>query len=283
MPYILATALVAPYTDAAMDFDAYKRLITLQQKGGWTHILVNGTTGEPSLLSEEEKTSLLSFAIKNKGRLLVMAGCGTTDTQKTLQSCKRAEELGADCLLVVTPYYNKTNQKGAVKHFEYIADRVNLPMYLYNVPARTGFDLSVESVIELSKHEKIVGIKQANGNIADTARLLPYLNDDFCLLCGDDALTLPFSAMGAKGVVSVVSNAYPRLVAEAFYGDIKAYSDLVELSGLIFKTTNPMPIKYLLYKNGVLSQYCLRLPLTEIEDGLKAAIDKKAEELTDYL
>jgi 4-hydroxy-tetrahydrodipicolinate synthase len=283
MPYILATALVAPYTKEGTDFDAYKKLITLQQKGGFTHLLVNGTTGEPNLLSEEEKTSLLSFAVQNKGRLFVMAGCGATDTNKTLESCKKAEGLGADCLLLVTPYYNKTNQKGALKHFEYIADRVSLPLYLYNVPARTGFDLSAESVIELSKHGKIAGIKQANGNVADTARLIPYLSEDFCLLCGDDALTLPFSAMGAKGVVSVASNAYPRLVAEAFYGDIKAYSDLVELSGLLFKTTNPMPIKYLLYKMGILSQYCLRLPLVEIEEDLKAAIDKKADELTDYL
>lgn len=283
MPYILATALVAPYTSQGLDFDAYKKLISLQQKGGFTHILVNGTTGEPHLLSEEEKSSLLDFAIANKGRLLVMAGCGTTDTLKTLDSCKKAQDKGADCLLVVTPYYNKTNQKGAVKHFQYIADRVNLPLYLYNVPARTGFDLSVESVIELSAHPNIAGIKQANGNVADTARLIPYLSENFCLLCGDDALTLPFSSFGAKGVVSVVSNAYPLLVSEAFYGDIKAYSDLVALSSLVFKTTNPMPIKYLLYKTGVLKEYCMRLPLVEIDGDLKEAIDKKADELKEYL
>ncbi|MEG1527603.1 MAG: 4-hydroxy-tetrahydrodipicolinate synthase [Clostridia bacterium] len=280
----VCTALVSPYDQNGLLTDQLASLIEYQINGNVDCLLVNGSTGEPTILSQAERTRQLEVVTEVVNtRCKIMASCGGTETQEVIKDCLLAQSYKVDYLLVVTPYYNKTNSKGILKHYFSIADKVDTPIILYNVPSRTGYDLDIDTVIELSKHPNIVGLKQANGNIASTSRLIPYL-DNFALYCGDDALLLPFYSIGSQGIISVVSNAYVRLLKQLCYRpNLNDFHNLVELASLLFSSPNPTAIKYVLYKLGLLDTYFLRSPLVEIDDNLKIAIDLILPKYDKYL
>lgn len=270
------TALVTPYTEKGIDYKNLAYLIDRQLEGGVSSILVNGTTAEPSLLSEEEKWSQIRFVIDYiGGKIPVLVGCGTVSTEKTIENCKKAEDMGADYLLIVTPYYNKTNQDGVAEHYIKIAEKANKPIILYNVPARTGFDLLPQTVVKLSTYKMIAGIKQASPDISHCIEMIPALSDRFCLLCGDDCMVLPMMSVGASGLVSVVSNVCPKLVDKVLQNkEPLDFYTLKKMSDLCFCETNPIPVKYIMFKLGLLSDYYLRLPLYSLSAENKAKIDK---------
>ncbi|HPG92593.1 MAG TPA: 4-hydroxy-tetrahydrodipicolinate synthase [Clostridia bacterium] len=270
------TALVTPYTEKGIDYKNLAYLIDRQLEGGVSSILVNGTTAEPSLLTEEEKWDQIRFVIDYiGGKVPVMVGCGTVSTEKTIENCKKAEDMGADYLLIVTPYYNKTNQDGVAEHYIKIAEKANKPIIMYNVPARTGFDLLPQTVIRLSTYKMISGIKQASPDISRCIEMFPALSESFCLLCGDDCMVLPMMSVGASGLVSVVSNVCPKLVNKVLQNkEPLDFYTLKKMSDLCFCETNPIPVKYIMFKLGLLSEYYLRLPLYSLSAENKAKIDK---------
>jgi len=270
------TALVTPYTEKGIDYKNLGYLIDRQIEGGIKSILVNGTTAEPALLSDEEKWRQIRFVVDYiGGKVPILVGCGTTSTEKTIENCKKAEDNGADYLLIVTPYYNKSSQDGVAEHYIKIADRVSKPIILYNVPARTGFDLLPQTVIKLATHKMIIGIKQASPDISRCIDMFPALSDNFCLLCGDDCMLLPMLSVGASGIVSVVSNVSPKLVTKVLAKkDPLDFYTLKKLSDLCFCETNPIPVKYIMFKLGLLTDYYLRLPLYPLNAENKAKIDK---------
>lgn len=281
------TALVTPYVNGEIDFDKYGELIDWQIESGIDAIVAAGTTGEAATMSDAEHKSLMKFTVeKVNGRVPVIVGTGSNDTQYGLQLSQYAEQVGVDGLLMVTPYYNKSTQTAIVKHFEYIADRVNTPIILYNVPGRTGFNIGVDAVVELSKHKNIVAIKEASGNISYLAQLASRIDDDFDIYSGNDDMIVPLLSLGGKGVISVVSNVLPKethdMVMHFLNGDIeKAREIQLRLNGFInalFIETNPIPVKTCLnllgYKVGD-----LRLPLAEMEDRNKQILIKEMEKI----
>ncbi|MCL2009809.1 MAG: 4-hydroxy-tetrahydrodipicolinate synthase [Synergistaceae bacterium] len=267
-------AVVTPFTDGGIDFETYGRLIDFQIESGTQAIISCGTTGESATLSESEHKSVISFAVErvNK-RVPVIAGTGSNNTAHALEMSKFAQSAGADGLLVVTPYYNKTTQNGVVAHFHAIADSVNLPIMVYNVPARTGLDVLPATYAKLAKHENINCIKEANSNIGGLAKTISLAGDALNVYCGNDDEIVPFLSLGALGVVSVMANVAPRQVQDVcrlfFEGKIKESAELqislIELCNALFCETNPTPVKYgvklLGYGNGK-----VRLPLIEMED-----------------
>lgn len=269
------TALITPYTKSGIDYKNLAYLIDRQIEGGVESLLVNGTTAEPALLSEAEIWKQIEFVIDYAaGRVPVVVGTGAVSTKKTLANCKKAEALGADYLLVVTPYYNKSSQEGVVRHYEMLAGAAKTPLILYNVPARTGFDLAPESVIKLSRHKNIVAVKQASPDISRCVDMFPALSDSFHLLCGDDCNLLPMMSVGARGLISVVSNVCPAFVSKVVRErDLLDFYTLKTVSDLCFLQTNPIPVKYIMFKLGLLSEYRLRLPLYPLRDDLRAKVD----------
>lgn len=270
----VATAVTTPFVNGgAIDYDAHARQIEFQIQNGADAIVVCGTTGEASTLSDEERKGLIKFTVeKTARRIPVIAGAGSNDTMHALRLAQMAKECGADAHLQVTPYYNKTSQKGLIKHYLYIADRVDLPMILYNVPSRTGMNIAPSTYAELAKHPHIVGFKEANANIADLIRTLDLCGDDIYAYSGEDQLTLPMLAVGAKGVISVVSNILPaqmhELCDDFFNGDIENSAAMQKrLSGIMqsmFCQPNPIPVKAAQMLMG-LNDGSLRMPLTKID------------------
>lgn len=274
-PFSLCTALITPYTRGGIDYKNLAYLIDRQIQGGADALLVNGTTAEPALLTDTEIWKQIKFVIDYAdGRVPVLAGCGAVSTQKTLKNCIRAQELGTDYLLVVTPYYNKTSQEGAYAHYELIASKVDTPIILYNVPARTGFDLLPETVLKLSRLEHIAGLKQATADLAKTTDIFPALSETFRLYCGDDCNLLPMLSVGAWGLISVVSNVCPAFVSKVIREQKPLdFYTLKTVSDLCFLQTNPIPIKYIMHKLGLINEYYLRLPLCPLPDALRKKID----------
>lgn len=273
-----ATALVTPFDqNGAIAWEELERLVELQIAGSIDAIVACGTTGEAATMTTEEHTQVIRFIIeKVKGRVPVIAGTGSNDTQFCVELSLEAKELGADGLLLVTPYYNKTSQKGLIESFNYVADSVKMPCILYNVPSRTGCNIQPATYRELSKNPYIVAVKEANGDISATARTAALCGDELTIYSGEDNQTLPIMALGGKGVISVFSNALPgkmhELAAAMLRGDLETARKLdleyLDLMDGFFMDVNPIPIKEALYQMGVLQTNYCRMPLTTMtEEG----------------
>ncbi len=281
-----ATAIVTPFKNNKIDYDSFGKLIELQISGGIDAIVVCGTTGECATLTDEEHRESIKFAVeKTAGRVPVIAGTGSNDTDYMIKLSREAEDIGADALLLVTPYYNKASQKGLVKSFLSVADAVKLPIILYNVPSRTGVNIAVSTYKELAKHENIVAVKEASGNISHVAEIAAELSGSLDIYSGNDDQIVPLLSLGGKGVISVLSNILPRethnICALWNEGKIKESLELqlkfLPLINALFCEVNPIPVKTAMAMLGLCSDE-MRLPLCEMEPQnkarLKAELDK---------
>lgn len=269
------TAIVTPFKNNKINYGILSELIEFQIQNDIDGIVVCGTTGESATLSLDEKKSLISFVIdKVAKRVPVIAGTGSNNTEASIELSKYAEREGADYLLLVTPYYNKATQKGLVKHFAKIAKSVNIPCLLYNVPSRTGIDMNVDTVIELSKISNICGIKEASGNISKALEIISKIakDDNFVLLSGNDDMIVPLLSIGATGVISVLSNICPKdthIMCKSFLNGDTEFSKQLQIKyspviSSLFSEVNPIPVKAALKIIGF-DVGEPRLPLTEIE------------------
>ncbi len=279
-------AIVTPLNENGVDFEKFGELIDFQINNGINAITVCGTTGESATLSHEEHCEVIEYSVKKvAGRVPVIAGTGSNDTAFALELCKFAESVGVDGLLMVTPYYNKTTQRGLVNHYTYVADRVNTPIILYNVPSRTGISFKADTYAELSKHENINGIKEASGDFSLIAETLSKCGDNMFIWSGNDDQVVPLMSLGAKGVISVVANILPDVVAKmcksCFEGDFqtaaKLQLDYFDVTDALFCEVNPIPVKTALKLMGMDNGY-LRMPLYEMApanvDRLRASLNK---------
>ena len=282
-----AAALVTPFSDGEIDFTAFGRLIERQIDCGTDALVVCGTTGEPATLTQEEKDAALGFAIQQAGgRVPVIAGTGANCTKMTIAQSRRAQKLGADGLLMVTPYYNKATQQGLIEHFTAAADAVDLPVILYNVPSRTGVNLLPETAARLMEHENIMGVKEASGDISQFAELSRLCSGCAALYAGNDDQVLPMLSLGAQGVISAAANAAPvqmkEIVLAWFSGEPErsraAQLSLLPLIRLLFSEVNPIPVKAALEIMGVCRAE-VRLPLTKFSPGKWDALRREMEKL----
>lgn len=268
-------AIITPMNDdGSVNYETLGNLIDFHINSKTDAIIVCGTTGESATLTDEEHTNVIKFTVDrvNK-RIPVIAGSGSNNTKHALELSLKAEKLGVDGLLIVTPYYNKTSQKGLVKHYTYIADRVNLPIILYNVPSRTGCNISVDTCKELSKHHNIVAIKEASGDISNVAKIIATCKNDLDVYSGNDDQTVAMLALGAKGVISVFANICPRqsheICSEFFNNNINESARLqlkyLNLMNALFSDVNPIPIKEAMNMLGFKCGKC-RMPLTDMSE-----------------
>ena len=269
----VATAIVTPFNNGMVDFDALSGLIEHQISSNIPALVVLGTTGESATLSACEQEQIITFAKeKIRGRTKLIVGTGTNYTKTTIVRSLHAKQLGADAIMVVTPYYNKCTQQGATKHFNKIANTTRLPMIIYNVPGRTGFNLTPNTVLELAKNPYIVGIKEASGNIDQMMQLCKLLDGKLAIYCGDDVLDFLCYALGSDGSISVTANVFPDKKVELYNlvkaGKLdqarKAHNDMLDINTALFIEPNPIPVKAALCHLG----FCrdeVRPPLTKIE------------------
>lgn len=271
------TAISTPFTEDGVNFDEFGKLLEDQIKNEVDAIIVCGTTGESATMSEEEKKEVIKYAInKVNKRTKVIIGTGSNNTKSAVKMSKFAEEAGADGLLVVTPYYNKTTQAGLVAHFKEIANSVNTPIIMYSVPSRTGVNITPETCLELSKIENIVGIKEASGNISQVAKIASLCKDNLSIYSGNDDQIIPLLSLGGKGVISVLSNVMPKythdMTKEFLNGNIEKARemqlDVLDLVDALFSEVNPIPVKYALNLMGY-NFGKPRLPLIELSDKNK--------------
>ena len=284
----MATALVTPMTaTGAVDYEAFGRFIEFQIENGINALIVMGTTGENATIEFDEQKEIIRFAVeKVAGRVPVIAGTGTNNTEHVLANTKAACEVGADAVLVVTPYYNKATQKGLIAHFTAVADASTVPVILYNVPGRTGCNLLPKTAAVLSEHPNIVAIKEATGNMAQMVELRALCGDKLDIYSGEDALTVPMMAMGAKGTISVLSNVVPAqsvaMTDACKAGDFKTaakmQADLLPLINALFSEVNPIPAKAAVAAMGFGEEY-LRMPLTYLEDANRENLLKQMRAL----
>ena len=269
-----ATALVTPLTENGIDYDQFGRLVDWQIEEGINALVVCGTTGEASTLTDQEHRDAIAFVVeRTAGRVPVIAGTGSNDTAYAIELTKFACEVGADACLVVTPYYNKATQKGLIAHFTAIADAATKPLIVYNVPSRTGCNIQPATYVELAKHPNIAAIKEANGNISAVVETAALCGDLLDIYSGNDDQIVPILSMGGQGVISVLSNVLPRETAELcgkfFAGDVagaaKMQCDMLELINALFCEVNPIPAKAAMAAMGFCEDY-LRLPLTPMEE-----------------
>ncbi|MFR5967034.1 MAG: 4-hydroxy-tetrahydrodipicolinate synthase [Oscillospiraceae bacterium] len=267
------TAIVTPYLENGVDYEKYQELLDFQYKGGTSAILVCGTTGENPTHTEEEHDRLVELTVEMcAGKMKTIVGVGGYNTEHVLEQAKHAEMCGADGILMVTPYYNKSTQKGLIEHFTYVADRVKVPMILYNVPGRTGIGIKPATYKVLSQHPNINGVKEASGNIAEYALTRSMCGDDLVFWSGNDSDTVPMMALGAYGVISVASNIIPKDVAHlcdlCLAGDFKAasaeYFRLADFFDKLFIETNPIPVKTAMNLAGM-NVGKFRLPLVDMD------------------
>ena len=275
-----AAALVTPFKDGEVDFSALGRLIELQIAGGCAAVVVCATTGESAVLSYPEHKAIVGEAVRcARGRIPVIAGAGSNSTDHALTLIRQAEEAGADGTLLVTPYYNKTSQAGLIRHYSYLADRAEKPILLYDVPARTGMTIAPETLAELSRHPRIAGVKAAGTDLDAISRAMRLCPADFSFYSGNDSLTLPLMALGAKGVISVCANLIPEAMSEltrlCLAGDYRDAASLhyeyLELMEALFLDVNPIPVKAAMAAAGLCSGE-LRLPLTELSGEKRAKL-----------
>ena len=266
------TAIVTPFNEHGVDYERLKKNLEFQYETGTSAVVVCGTTGENATHTPNEHDELVRVTVRTvNGRMKVIAGIGSNNTENALRAAENAKYSGVDAVLMVTPYYNKTTQKGLVEHFSYVADRVDIPMILYNVPSRTGIGISADTCKVLSQHPNINGIKEASGDIALAAKIRSLCGDDLYIWSGNDDCTIPLMSLGALGVISVASNIVPGAVAklcalclEGSYAEAtELYAKYASLFSALFIETNPIPVKAALKMMGMDSGI-LRLPLTEI-------------------
>lgn len=281
-----AVAIVTPFNENGINFEELKRLIDFNIDNGTDAIVIAGTTGESSTMSDEEHKEAIRFTVEyvNK-RIPVIAGTGSNDTAYAVELSKYAESVGVDGILVVTPYYNKATQSGLVKHYTYIADRVNVPMILYNVPSRTGVNILPETYAELAKHPRIVAAKEASGDLSQVAKIKALCGDNLDIYSGNDDQIVPILSLGGKGVISVLSNVMPKEAHEIcslyFEGKVeesaKMQTDYLELINNLFIEVNPIPVKTALGLMGY-NVGNLRMPLFAMEgknlETLKSSLSK---------
>ena len=271
----MATAMVTPMTPEGVDYEALGWFIDFQLASGINALVAVGTTGESATLTPEERKKVISFTIDRvAGRVPVIAGTGTNNTLHAIDYSISAAQSGADALLVVTPYYNKATQNGLIAHFTAIADKVDKPIILYNVPSRTGCNLLPATVEKLAEHPNIAAIKEASGNMSQVVELFARCGDKIDVYSGEDGLTVPMLAMGGKGTISVLSNVVPKGAVEMtdafFAGDVQKAAALqckyLNLINLLFCEVNPIPAKAAVSAMGYGKEY-IRLPLTPMEEA----------------
>jgi 4-hydroxy-tetrahydrodipicolinate synthase len=274
------TALVTPFKDGAVDEAAFRDFINWQIGEGTHGFVPVGTTGESPTLSHKEHDRVIEICVDEvKGRVPVIAGAGSNSTQEAIGFSKHAEKVGADAVLIVTPYYNKPTQEGLYQHFKAINDAIGIPIIIYNIPGRSVIDMSVETMARLFELKNIAGVKDATANLARTSLQRQYMGPDFIQLSGEDATALGFMAHGGHGCISVSSNVAPRLCAEmqeaCLKGDyataLKVQDRLMPLHTNLFLETNPSPVKYAASLLGLM-QEDVRLPLIPVTESTKQAV-----------
>ncbi|MCK9218055.1 MAG: 4-hydroxy-tetrahydrodipicolinate synthase [Firmicutes bacterium] len=267
-------ALVTPFTDNKVNYNKIEELIEWHIENSTDAIIICGTTGEASTMTKEERKEAIRFTVeKVGGRIPVIAGTGGNNTADVIEISKYAESVKADGLLIVTPYYNKTTQKGLIQHFTAIADEVNIPIIMYNVPGRTGLNLLPKTVAELAKHPNIRGVKEASGDISQIAEIARLCPDDFHIYSGNDDQVVPILSLGGSGVISVIANIMPKETHDMVYSFLegrveesrKLQLGMVNLIKSLFIETNPIPVKTAMNLIGMEAGE-LRLPLVEMED-----------------
>ncbi|MFC1497335.1 4-hydroxy-tetrahydrodipicolinate synthase [Verrucomicrobiota bacterium] len=279
------TAIVTPFkSDGSVDYKKLEELIDIQANAGVDGIVPVGTTGESPTLDYDEHNKVIDIAIKScKGRMKVIAGTGANSTAEALKLTKHALDSGADATLQVTPYYNKPNQEGLMRHFSAVAD-LGLPVVLYNVPGRTGREIAVDTIVKLSEHPNIAVVKEAGGSVDRVSAVLRQC--DITVLSGDDSLTFPMMAVGAKGVISVASNVIPAQVAEMTHLALdgkweearKLHLKYHRIFCDLFIDTNPIPIKAAMAMMGLIEEV-YRLPLCPMNDGLKGKLKEALKDV----
>lgn len=282
------TAIVTPFSERGIDYDRLGMQLQTQLEGGVSAVVVCGTTGENATLSQDEHNELVRKCVNAcRGKMKVIVGVGGNNTETALKKAENAAAIGADAILMVTPYYNKSSQKGLVEHFSYVADRVELPVILYNVPSRTGIGIQAETYQILSEHPNINGVKEASGDFSLIARTRSLCGDALHIWSGNDDNTVPMMALGALGVISVASNLVPAVVSSlcslCLSGDFKAATELyckyAALFAALFIEINPMPLKTAMELLGTDSGK-LRLPLTTISEAHREALKRELENLS---
>ena len=282
-----ATALATPFTNDGINYDEFRKLIEFQISNEIDALVVCGTTGESACMTLQEKKDAIKFVVDTVNhRVPVIAGTGSNCTKNAIELSKYAENVGADGLLIVTPYYNKTSKKGLIAHYTEIAKNTNLPIILYNVPSRTGMNITPDVCLELSKLQNIVGIKEASGNISQIAEIANICKDNLAIYSGNDDQIVPILSLGGFGVISVLSNIAPKYTHDIVYNYLnnnsnlacKMQLDAIPLIKTLFIETNPIPVKYSLNLMG----YDFgkpRLPLVELSDEYKNKLKDEMEKL----
>ena len=276
-------AIITPMNeDGSINFEEFGKNIDFQIENGTDAIIVCGTTGESSTMTDEEHIECIRFTVeKTAKRVPVIAGTGSNDTKYAIELSQKAEEVGADGLLLVTPYYNKTTQRGLVAHFNAIADSVNIPIILYNIPGRTGVNIAIDTYKELAKHKNIVAVKEASGNMSYVAQLIAECGDMLDVYSGNDDQIVPLMALGGIGVISVLSNIMPaqthQMTAYCLENNVAAAAKMqieyLELINNLFIEVNPIPVKKAMNLMGIPSGEC-RMPLYPMsEDNAKKLAD----------
>lgn len=278
------TAIVTPFkSDLSIDYDRFKRLLDFQLENGVKNICVCGSTGESATMTAKEKVSLIVAAVEHVGKdATIIAGTGSNDTRATIDLTILAKEAGADAALLVAPYYNKPSQEGLFQHYAAIAENVDMPLIIYNVPSRSGVNISAETQVKLAKsYKNIVATKEASGNLDQISEIIKYSPSKFTVLAGDDSLAVPTILFGGKGVISVISNYAPKIFSQmvnlALDGDYQSamniHYDLLDLFALNFVETNPIPVKAALVLMGMIEEY-YRLPLIPMRPENKKLLQK---------
>ncbi len=283
-----ATALITPFTAdrKEVDYASFERIVNFQIENNIDALVIAGTTGESPVLTSEEKTELIKIAKKNSGvNLPVIAGTGSNDTIEAVKKSNEAEKQGVNGLLIVTPYYNKCSQDGLVNHYFYIADRVSTPIIVYNVPSRTGITIKAETYKALSEHKNIVAVKEASNDVSEIIKSMSLCRDNVSFYSGNDDLTIPIMAYGAKGLISVSSNIIPDIMkritslclTEKYIKATELHSRYLKLINAMFCDINPMPVKYACSKLQLNGNY-LRYPLTSLSKDKENLIDNLLSE-----
>jgi 4-hydroxy-tetrahydrodipicolinate synthase len=271
----MATAMVTPMTPHGVDYDTFAKFIDFQLEAGIDALVAVGTTGESATLSPQERKEVIRFTVERvNGRVPVIAGTGTNNTEHVIEFTKSACDDGADALLVVTPYYNKATQGGLIAHYTAIADAADKPIIMYNVPSRTGCNLQPATVAALAEHPMIAGLKEASGNMSQVVEIFARCGDKLDIYSGEDGLVVPMMSMGGSGCISVLSNVVPKMAtqmsAKALSGDFAGAAELqcrtLPLVNALFSEVNPIPAKAAVAAMGF-GQEHLRMPLTPMEDA----------------
>lgn len=276
----IGVAMTTPFSNNQVDYEAYKNHIEFLIENNAQSLIINGTTGESPTLADDEIKGLLKTAIETvNGRVPVIAGTGTNSTERSIALSKYAEEAGADAVMLITPYYNKSNQRGLVAHFTTIADAINIPIVLYNVPSRTNLSIEPETVLELSQHRNIVALKDAVGDLNYTINVLNLVDENFALYSGNDDNFTDFTDLGGKGLISVVGNVIPKELQDVYERQTNndretaraRFKDLMPVINAVQVDVNPIPVKALTAELGF-GQYELRLPLLPLDEAVRQTV-----------